>query len=193
MTSGLREQKRINTWRAIRAAAVELISERGFDSVSVEEIANAAGVAKRTFFNYFESKEAVLFDPDPGDPQRWQELAAARPPDEDPWISVREFLVEYTSGFAAKMAIQQRLLATSPGLGRRARTSGGLLRAFMAEWLSGRTGAGEAGQFRLTLMISTAFTILNTALTSWDPDSGFPAFQQLVRTGFSAVNFHTEE
>src|SRR4051794_10606874 len=62
---GLRERKKLEAWRTIHSTALRLISERGFDAVSVEDIAGAAGVSRTTFFSYFPSKEAVVFDLDP--------------------------------------------------------------------------------------------------------------------------------
>lgn len=57
----LRERKRTDTYRALHDAAAELVLDRGLQNVTVDEIAEQAGVSQRTFFNYFPTKEdAVL-------------------------------------------------------------------------------------------------------------------------------------
>ncbi|MCX4665975.1 TetR/AcrR family transcriptional regulator [Streptomyces sp. NBC_01381] len=60
---GLRERKKRQTASRIWRAAVDLCSERGFDHVSVAEIAEAAEVSKMTVFNYFGTKEGVIVSP----------------------------------------------------------------------------------------------------------------------------------
>jgi AcrR family transcriptional regulator len=60
----LRERKRRLTRDAIRHAAVELFTERGFDAVTVADIAARAEVARSTFFRYFTDKQEVLFHDD---------------------------------------------------------------------------------------------------------------------------------
>lgn len=60
---GLRERKKIQTRRRLLAEATRLFSERGFDQVSVAEIAEAADVSKMTVFNYFDSKEDLVLAP----------------------------------------------------------------------------------------------------------------------------------
>lgn len=64
MTGGLRERKKLETRTALARAAVELAAERG-NAVTVEDIAAAAGVSARTFFNYFPTKEHAITGSDP--------------------------------------------------------------------------------------------------------------------------------
>ena len=57
-----RAWQRERTERALRAAAVELFEAQGYDAVTVDDIAERAGVTARTFFRYFPNKEDVLLD-----------------------------------------------------------------------------------------------------------------------------------
>lgn len=61
-TTGLRENKKLRTRRQLAATALELFLERGFDAVSVADVAAAAEVSKPTLFRYFPSKEDLVLD-----------------------------------------------------------------------------------------------------------------------------------
>ena len=58
---GLRERKRQQTRRDLISAAMRLFEGKGYEQTTVAEIAAAAGVSTKTFFNYFASKDEVLF------------------------------------------------------------------------------------------------------------------------------------
>jgi AcrR family transcriptional regulator len=62
MMAGLRERKKEQTRRRIAEVALRLFDERGYDAVTVNEVAEAAGVAKVTLFAYFPSKDSLVLD-----------------------------------------------------------------------------------------------------------------------------------
>lgn len=70
------------TRQRIQATAVQLFTEDGYDAVTVDRIASAAGVSHMTFFRYFPSKDAVLLD-DLYDPVI-ADAVAAQPADRSP-------------------------------------------------------------------------------------------------------------
>jgi AcrR family transcriptional regulator len=88
VTLGLRERQRVQLQRELSQAGIRLFIEKGFQNTTVDEIVDALGVSRRTFFRHFASKEDVLF--------LWYDeltgelvaACAARPADEDPFASV---------------------------------------------------------------------------------------------------------
>jgi AcrR family transcriptional regulator len=78
---GLRERKRRATRRAIQFAVLELVTERGLDNVTVDEVSRVADISPRTFFNYFGSKEEAIVGEPPSLPDvlKVEEFVAAGP------------------------------------------------------------------------------------------------------------------
>lgn len=93
MPERLKARKQQVVREALRSAAVELIHARGFEAVTVEEIAQAAGVSRRTFFRYYDSKEDVMVEYFDRDDERLLTELAARPPDESPLLAIRNALI----------------------------------------------------------------------------------------------------
>ncbi|MEV0398496.1 TetR family transcriptional regulator [Actinoallomurus sp. NPDC050550] len=117
-TTGLRERTR----RAVRAELAELalglFVERGYERTTVEDIAAAAGVSRRSFFRYFPTKEDVLF----GDVDELAEQIAedirARPGDEDAWACLHAVLRDWEPRIhaAQRELTGLRLIETTPAL-----------------------------------------------------------------------------
>lgn len=89
---GLRERKKLQTREALVNAARDLFLERGFDSVTVDEIAQVANVSRRTFFRYFPTKEAAAF------------------PNRDLWLEQFHALTAQRAGEPAYQTVRQALL-----------------------------------------------------------------------------------
>src|SRR3954470_18283641 len=123
---GRRELRKAQTRAEGRATAQRLFAERGFDVVTIADVAAAADVAVQTVFNHFESKEALFFD----GRTPWVEGVAAvadRPPDSGPLVAVREYLdADLTDLVQAEARPANRsyleALEGSPGLQARERT-----------------------------------------------------------------------
>lgn len=62
--AGLRERKKLQTREEIAQAAARLFAAHGFEAVTVDDVASAANVSRQTVFNYFPTKEQMLFDRD---------------------------------------------------------------------------------------------------------------------------------
>ncbi|MCW6010433.1 TetR family transcriptional regulator [Micromonospora sp. CPCC 205371] len=86
--TGLRERKKAATRQALHEAALRLAAEHGVDRLTIEAIADAATVSRRTFSNYFASKEQALLHADQVRLARLLELVDARPSDEPAWAAL---------------------------------------------------------------------------------------------------------
>ena len=98
MEGGLRERKKAATRLALHRAALDLVAERGFDGVTVEAIADAAMVSRRTFSNYFSGKEEALLHGDRERVRRLLELVHDRPAGEGPWEALVHAAGELVAG-----------------------------------------------------------------------------------------------
>lgn len=87
-----RERKKSATHEALLDAALELFAEKGFTETTIEDIADRADVAPRTFFRYFPNKAAVLQSATDEHLERLRSLLAASPPGEPPLVSVMRAL-----------------------------------------------------------------------------------------------------
>ncbi|KJY41924.1 TetR family transcriptional regulator [Streptomyces sp. NRRL B-1568] len=83
------ERKRQLVARELTEAALQLLALKGFDTVTIDEIATTAGVSKRTFFRYFASKEDVVVQFLAGMGTGICAELAARPAEEPPSVALR--------------------------------------------------------------------------------------------------------
>jgi AcrR family transcriptional regulator len=123
---GLRERKKQQTRQAIAEAAKRLFLERGFDQVSVAEVARAADVSEQTVFNYFPTKEDLVFER--MDTFENELLAAVqdRPEGESALQAFVRFILDRSSTAIAddgkrRIAELTRLVSASPSLMARER------------------------------------------------------------------------
>jgi AcrR family transcriptional regulator len=122
-TIGLRERKKARTRQVIAAAAARLFAERGYERVSVAEVARAAEVSEQTVYNYFQTKEALVTDLDEPLQAELCRLIRERDPDSTPAAAIRAVTLDSVDGIARVPVDQWRgelgyLAAISPTVRR---------------------------------------------------------------------------
>ncbi|WP_344365158.1 TetR family transcriptional regulator [Streptomyces gobitricini] len=104
-TGGRAAAQRLKMRRELAAAAMELFATKGYEATTVDEIAAAAGVARRTFFRHFRSKEEAIF-PDHDDTLvRAEAVLNAAPAHEHPLDTVCRGIKEVMKMYAASPAV----------------------------------------------------------------------------------------
>ncbi len=96
---GLRDRKKDQTRRHIEATALEMFVARGFDHVTVDDIAAACDVSRATIFRYFPTKEDLVIGNEPELLLELQDEFERRPPSEAVFESVRQSLIALTSRY----------------------------------------------------------------------------------------------
>jgi AcrR family transcriptional regulator len=121
--TGLRERKKQQTRQRISAAALELFDERGFDRVPVAEIAQAAEVSEATLFNYFPTKEDLVYGGMEAYEQQLLEAVRHRPAGTSVLAAFRDHVLQLRGALAsddpaliAQVARAARIIAGSTAL-----------------------------------------------------------------------------
>jgi AcrR family transcriptional regulator len=120
---GLRERKKQQTWQLIADTARGLFAERGFDHVTVADVARAADVSEGTVFNYFPSKEDLVYGRMEAFEQEMLQALRERDPGESILAAFGRFVLQ-PRGFLASsdqqaaegIAAITRVIAQSPTL-----------------------------------------------------------------------------
>ena len=195
--ASLRERKKLATRRTLRRVALDLVSQRGFAQVTVEDIADAADVSPRTFFNYFPSKEAVLFgsSPDRNEAVRAGILETA--PGESALSALGLVLVAEARGWAEEL---EALGGDAAGWLRRIRSAqvDPHLRAahaahlaaserLMAEALAERLGTDPDRDPYPALLAATATAVLRATLSFWAGSGNEVSLDELTRLAWQAL------
>jgi AcrR family transcriptional regulator len=114
---GLREYKKLRTRQEIADQAMQLFATRGFDRVTVAEVAAAAGISEKTVFNYFRTKEDLFFDETPKREAALVEAIRGRKPGESILSALRRLQVEECPRLCSPgFATFARILEESPAL-----------------------------------------------------------------------------
>ncbi|MEV7791206.1 TetR family transcriptional regulator [Streptomyces sp. NPDC087512] len=171
----LAQRKRRLVADELTRAALGLLAREGFDAVTVDEIAAAAGVSKRTFFRYFASKEDVVvqFLAEMGAGMR--EELAGRPAGEEPSAALRHTVwrsIDACAGHAERALPVVQLILGTPALLARFLERQTQWRDALAAELADRLGLDPATELYPQLAAGTALAAFHTVLQRWSDSDG---------------------
>jgi AcrR family transcriptional regulator len=150
MTTGLRERRKQEARRAISGVAMAMFAAKGFDEVTISQIAEAAGVSKMTVTNYFPRKEDLVFDRAEVIIRSLADAAAARPPGESLLAAIRRDYAERIAAGDVTLGVPTatfaRMVRSSPVLTSRGREIADLCEQALGDAIAAETGVDDAQQ-----------------------------------------------
>ncbi len=182
-----REARRRETEHRISLCARLLACDKGLDGFTMDDLANAAGVARRTLFNHFSGKDAaVLGNPPAPDPALVEEFRAGGPHGRlvDDVAALVEALLEAKGLEREDAARVQELLAAEPRLYTSARDRFETLTSDFTALLAEREGSGH-DPTRARVLVRVMGALFDLALADWvaQPDRDLvDVFDELLRT-----------
>lgn len=187
----LREIGRDAVRARITEIALDLFAEHGFEKVTVDQIATAAGMSGRTFHRYFPAKEDVVV----GEPEQWGEFVrdafAARPADEPVWDSLlaafeafNGFLAE--SGRDRRGKVAMRILVSTASLRARNLEKHQLWGRMLTPLVAARLSDDDA-TLRAEIIVQAALACLDVAYTTWANVDDDTTISELLQRSFGML------
>jgi len=167
---GWRERKKRLTRDELQRTAIEMFRARGYEDVTVEEIAAAAAVSPRTFYRYFPAKEDLVLGSLDELTDGIVTALAARPPDEPVLDSVRAAAIEVARAVAGdherNRAVNEILMAT-PVLQQRGAERRPHVEAALVPFVAGRLGLDPDQDLIPALVAGCTIEACRAAITHW--------------------------
>nr|WP_090339578.1 mycofactocin system transcriptional regulator [Mycolicibacterium malmesburyense]CRL67971.1 mycofactocin system transcriptional regulator [Mycolicibacterium malmesburyense] len=160
-------RRRSTTWDHISNVAIDLFAARGFDDVSVDDIAEAAGIARRTLFRYYPSKNALPWGDFDAHLAHMRDLLADLDPEVPIGEALRTALLAFNSFDAAETArhrMRMRVILETAALQAYSMTMYAGWRAVVADFVAKRLTAGADDLVPQTV----AWTMLGVALSAYE-------------------------
>jgi AcrR family transcriptional regulator len=185
---GLRERKRRETSERIIEKGLKLFVKNGYEATTLEAIAQAAGISRRTFFYYFKSKEDVLLAAnDSGFREALRPAMLEEPSDQAPIAAVQKCLIKVASRYETRESVVfDGLMQSTAALRARKEavfvdTERILLEAMCELW----PAAARRDGLRLVAMV--AIGTLRLALEKWKQNDAAHPLAHYIRQGFTLL------
>lgn len=181
----MRERKRLQAMKHVQREAVARFAERGFDAVTVEEIAVAAEVSPMSIYRWFGTKEALVI---------WDEFdppilaaVADRLPADGPLTAVHDGVVDLLGDVYHRergISLQRaQLIHREPALMAAADRNGRMLRSALVDLFVDRAGMARRDS---NVAAAVATTLLEVAIDAWQREDGRRPLADLLTETFAA-------
>lgn len=187
----LRDNKKARTREALRAAALRLFGAKGFERTTVDEIAAAAGVSRTTFFRYYPTKEAVVFDRGREVGEVFRRWIAQRPRKENPFEAFEGALLALArearadGGLARESLELEELFRKNPVLRKRHAEHREEQIALVAQALADRDGRPIDVEHRLAA--SLGVVVSDSVREEWHESRGNADPEALLKQHFAMI------
>jgi AcrR family transcriptional regulator len=180
--AGLREQKKQRTKAALQRAALELVAAHGFDRVTTDQIAAAAGVSRTTFYRYLGTKEDALLGDRAEKLEHLRSALAAQPLDSPPLDAVRAAVTEVAQSYQhdrRQMLALAKITRVTPSVAARTLEYDAASEDLLREYFARRDPEGAA---RLRPWVRAALVVaaLRAARDYWVTRKASVALPELV-------------
>jgi AcrR family transcriptional regulator len=186
-----REIARAAMQAELSLAAYELVVEKGYGNVTLDDMAAAGGVSRSTFLRYFRTKDQAILVALKAYVARMAEALRARPREEDDWSAlhsaIESFVVPiYRRNPAGAQEISRLALFTRVLSGAHLDVAD--WRAPLTRVLAERHGAGDPVPIGLAVKVAAALDCLGLAVSRWVAAEGQVDLVDLLREGFAALS-----
>jgi len=165
MAPGLRERRKQETRQAISDIATVMFADRGFDEVTIAQVADAAGVAKMTVTNYFPRKEDLVFDRAEAVIGHLADVIAARAPGESMLAAIRRDYAEAIARADVTLGLSSpafvRMILGSPALIGRVREMLDQREQALGDAIAAETGTDGPQQRLVAALLSSVHRVLS--------------------------------
>lgn len=196
-SAGRRERKKRATRLALKAAAIDLVTERGYGNVTVEDIADAVDVSARTFFNYFASKEAAVIGDDPESVASLQSELLGLPHDLTAFGALRAVLLRRIEAMGEDIELSGEghdvwlrrfsLVRSQPDVLVAYTKHLDVLERAIAQTLLEWLGGDESLRVYASLVTMNALGVMRVGATYWGGDGGTASLLEFVNAAFDLV------
>ncbi|OBF59963.1 regulator [Mycobacterium sp. 852002-53434_SCH5985345] len=179
-TGSLRDRRRAALLTQIQHTAHQLFAERGFEAVTTEDIAAAAGISISTYFRYAPTKEGLLVDPVREAAAEIVGTYSARPAHESPVEALIQLFVTHANDVseAGNLDTWREAVATAPHLLSKSVLVSESDHRKLIEQVANRMGVDAAVDIRPALLIHTSLATVKFVLDGWltSDTAGSPPF-----------------